>query len=53
MKALMKRFWAQQERLELVAYAVVTALLVAALIAAFIALGAAISERLDAVRAIL
>jgi Flp pilus assembly pilin Flp len=52
-KALIKQFWMQQDGLELIEYAVITALLVAAVIVAFTALSAAIRGRLGAAEALL
>ena len=49
MKALLKRFWTEEEGLELVEYAVMTALLVAVLIVGIKALGTAIDTRFGAV----
>jgi Flp pilus assembly pilin Flp len=49
MKALLKRFWKEEEGLELVEYAVMTALLVAVLIVGIKALGTAIDTRFDGV----
>ena len=49
MKALLKRFWTEEEGLELVEYAVMTALVVAVLVTAIGALSGAIGGRMDAV----
>lgn len=51
MKALLKRFWQEEEGLELVEYAVMTALIVAALVTAIGLLSGAIEGRFNDVEA--
>ena len=49
MKALLKKFWSDEEGLELVEYAVMTALIIAAVVTAITLLSGAISGRMGEV----